>query len=49
MKSMHPKEVEPKKAWKTPKLIVHGDVEKITREAPVPGSGFGRGYGNSSM
>ena len=49
MISKQSKEVEPKKAWKAPKLIVHGNVEKITREAPIPGSGFGRGYGNSSM
>ena len=32
--------IEPKKAWKTPKLVVHGDVEKITREAPVMGPDF---------
>ena len=41
-----PKEVEPKKAWKAPKLIVHGDLEKITKEAPVPGPHFGRGNGS---
>ena len=45
MMSKQPKEAEPKKAWKTPKLIVHGDVEKITREAPVPGR-FGAGNGS---
>jgi hypothetical protein len=37
---MKEKTEKPKKAWKTPKLIVHGDVEKITREAQIPGPGF---------
>ena len=37
---MKEKNVEPKKAWKTPKLIVHGDVEKITREGPILGPGL---------
>ena len=40
-----PKEVEIKMAWKAPKLIVHGDLEKITKEAPVPGR-FGPGNGS---
>lgn len=39
-KKMKSKVLEPKKAWKTPKLIVHGDVEKITREAQIPGPAF---------
>jgi hypothetical protein len=37
---MKEKEIKPKKAWKTPKLIVHGDVEEITKEAQIPGPGF---------
>jgi len=40
-----PKEVELKKAWIAPKLIVHGDLEKITKEAPVPGN-FRAGNGS---
>ena len=32
---MKENEAKIKKTWKTPRLIVHGDVEKITREAPV--------------
>jgi len=43
------KEVEPKKAWKAPKLIIHGDLEKITKEAPIPGPNFGQTFGNSSL
>ena len=25
---------ETKKVWNTPELIVHGDVEKLTKESP---------------
>jgi hypothetical protein len=30
---------ETKKAWDTPELIVHGDVEKITKESPNTATG----------
>jgi hypothetical protein len=39
---MKTKEQE-KKVWITPKLTVHGDVEKITKEMPGP-PGFRRGH-----
>jgi hypothetical protein len=32
---MKEKEKETKRVWKTPKLIVHGDIEKITKETPL--------------
>ena len=43
MTMKQPTEVEPKKAWIAPKLIVHGDLEKITKEVPVPKFGAGNG------
>lgn len=30
---------ETKKVWSTPELIVHGDVEKITKESPNTATG----------
>ena len=27
---------EKKKTWITPKLVVYGDIEKITKELPLP-------------
>ncbi len=36
--------VQEKKVWITPKLIVHGDVNKITMEMPGHRRGF---YGHS--
>jgi len=27
---------EMKKTWVTPKLVVYGDVDKITKEMPIP-------------
>ncbi len=35
------KKSEQKKMWTTPKLVVHGDVEKITREGSIPPKVFG--------
>ena len=33
---------EKKKTWITPKLVVYGDIEKITKEAPpIPPSTIG--------
>ena len=46
---MKPKErmkVESRKTWNAPQLIVHGDVEKITKEGPNIGPNFARGYGS---
>lgn len=34
-----------KKEWVTPKLIVHGDVEKITTEGQIPPKVFGAADG----
>jgi hypothetical protein len=40
MESNYANNEEAKKIWTTPQLIVHGDVEKITKESP--GSPFPR-------
>jgi hypothetical protein len=34
-----------KKHWNTPKLVVHGDVAKITEESPVAPKKFGASDG----
>ena len=32
-----------KKIWITPQLIIHGNIEKITAEVPIPGKKYGAG------
>ena len=49
MENKKTKNLEPKKAWKAPTLIIHGDVTKITKEAPIPGPGFGSRIDNPSL
>ena len=36
---------EKKKPWETPKLIIHGDVEKITAEGAISQKEYGDGDG----
>ena len=39
------KHTDEKKVWITPELIIHGDVETITREGPIGQKVYGDGDG----